>query len=144
VTEHRGAFRRNTCNLWIAEVLEKLEATWKRIEDVVIVCDYAPRHARLENALHNTGAKLLRLAPYSPPLNPIESVWSVLKSFVRRNLRIPQVVGFRVGEQRLQYLEEVVEEGLTSLNDQICVRASQHSCSFHGDVLALRDLRVGE
>ena len=61
ITKHRDAFRNNECNLWIAQVLEKLEAAGKRIEDVVIVCDNAPCHSRLENALNNTGAKLLRL-----------------------------------------------------------------------------------
>ena len=45
---------------------------------------------------------------------------------------MPQVQGFGVGEQRLTYLEEVVQSySLNQLNDKICVRAVQHSSTFH-------------
>ena len=91
-----------------------------------------------------TGTTLLRLAPYLPALNPIETVWSALKACVQRELRVPQVQGLGVGEQRLSYLEEVVQNSLNQLNDQICVRAVQHSTTFHADVMALNDLRVGQ
>ena len=140
----RGAFRHDTCNAWITEVLNAWQNKGKDINNLVIVCDIALCHSRIENVLHETGAALLRLAPYSPPLNPIETVWSALKSFVRSKLRTPQVIGLGVGEQRLQHIEDVVKEGIESLQDQICVRASQPSASFHGHVLALQNLRVGE
>ena len=144
MTKLRGAFRHDTCNSWIAQVLDEWRDRGKDVNNLIIVCDHAPCHSRLENALSDTGATLLRLAPYSPPLNPVEAIWSTLKSYVKGNLRIPEVSGLGVGEQRLRYLEEIVQDGLNALNDQVCVRASQHSASFHGKVLALEDLGVGE
>lgn len=144
MTKIRGAFRNATCNAWITSVLEEWERQGKDPSNLVLVCDNAPCHSRIQEALTDSGTTLLRLAPYSPTLNPIETVWSSLKSYVRGRVRIPQVVGFGVGEQRMQYLEDIVQDGLDSLNDQLCVRAYQHSASFHGEVLALRDLRVGE
>lgn len=63
--------------------------------------------------------------------------------FVKRELRVPQVQGLGgVGEQRLSYLEEVVQTSLNQLNDQICIRAVP--TTFHADVMELRDLRVGQ
>ena len=56
---------------------------------------------------------------------------------------MPQVQGFGVGEQRLAYLEEVVQSySLNQFNDKICFCAVQHSTAFHADVMALNDLRV--
>ena len=109
----------------------------------MLVCNNVLCHSRIGDILSG-GTTLLRLAPYSPALNPIDTVWSTLKIHVRRELRVPQIQGFGVGEQRLAYLEEVVQSSLNQLNDQICVCAVQHSTTFHADVMALNDLRVGQ
>ena len=143
MTKKRGAFKSETCKDWIVDLLSAWERTGKQRSNLVLVCDNAPCHSRIDDVLSG-GATLLRLAPYSPALNPIETVWSTLKTHVRRELRVPQVQGFGVGEQRLAYLEEVVQSSLNQLNDQICVRAVQHSTTFHADVMALNDLRVGQ
>ena len=144
MTKHRGAFKNDICNSWIAQMLQTWEASGKQVSNFVIVCDNAPCHSRIESGLDRTGATLLRLAPYSPPLNPIETIWSSLKAAVKRQLRIPQVQGAGVGEQRLQYLENIVEQGINTLNDQMCARAFQHSTTFYDDITALRDLPVGQ
>ena len=144
MTRHRDAFKADTCNEWISGLLSTCRNHGKEVDNLVIVCDNAPCHSRITTVLETTGAELLRLGPYSPPLNPIENVRSVLKSLVRSRLRVPQVVGMNVGEQRLSYLKDFVGSSIDELNGQLCLRAFQHSTSFHGDVMALRDLRVGE
>ena len=56
------------------------------MENVVIVCDNAPVHVRLETVVEEEefeSATILRLGPYSAPLNPIEECWSVLKSHIK-------------------------------------------------------------
>ena len=58
--------------------------------------------------------------------------------------RDPMSRGAGVGEQRMQYLEDIVQAGFRSLNDELCVRSFQHSTTFHADVAALRDLPVGQ
>ena len=53
------------------------------MENVVIVCDNAPVHVRLETVVQEEefeGAIILRLGPNSAPLNPIEEFRIVLKS----------------------------------------------------------------
>ena len=57
----RGAFRHDTCNAWITEVLNAWQNKGKDINNLVIVCDIALCHSRIENVLHETGAALLRL-----------------------------------------------------------------------------------
>jgi transposase len=52
--------------------------------DVVVWDGLAPHKAAgLEQALHNAGAKLMPLPPYSPDLSPIEPCWSKVKEIVR-------------------------------------------------------------
>lgn len=60
---------------------------------IVVVTDNAPAHSGVEESVREmlaadgilNGSKLviLRLAPYSPMLNPIEGCWSVLKASMR-------------------------------------------------------------
>ncbi|OAF63600.1 hypothetical protein A3Q56_08692, partial [Intoshia linei] len=57
----------------------------------------APCHSHIEDILSEQEFLehyILRLAPYSPMLNPIEKVWSVIKSEVKRHLsiRMPQIL----------------------------------------------------
>nr|CAI5837023.1 unnamed protein product [Callosobruchus analis] len=54
-------------------------------------------------------ATLLRLGPYSPMLNPTENIWSKIKTYVKTHLRVPQVRGIGIVEQRLLYLEEIID-----------------------------------
>ena len=77
-----------------------------QLVDLVIIADNAPCHRSLENMLTNTPAKLLRWAPYSPMLNPIESIWSKVKTYVKGHLGIPEVTPPGVVEQRLVHFRE--------------------------------------
>jgi len=43
----------------------------------------AHRRARLKQLLADRGARLLRLAPYSPDFSPIELCWSKVKTLLR-------------------------------------------------------------
>ncbi|PSN49580.1 hypothetical protein C0J52_09735 [Blattella germanica] len=61
---------------------------------------------------------LLRLSPYNPMLNPIESAWSCLKAAVKRNLsmQLPQIlagedrVNIPQYEYRLRHLENLINQ----------------------------------
>ena len=47
--------------------------------------DNLPAHKvqGVESAIASVGAKLVYLSPYSPDFNPIENLWSKLKSYLR-------------------------------------------------------------
>lgn len=52
----------------------------------VVVMDNVPFHLndKIVKAIEGTGAKVVMLPPYSPELNPIECMWSKLKTYMRK------------------------------------------------------------
>jgi hypothetical protein len=42
-------------------------------------------------------------------LNPIENIWSKIKTYAKTHLRVPQVRGIGVVEPRLLYLEQIID-----------------------------------
>ena len=53
--------------------------------DVVVMDNLSAHKVRgVAEAIHGVGAEILYLPPYSPDLNPIEKLWSKIKSWVRR------------------------------------------------------------
>lgn len=139
----RGAFRSSNANEWMREVFQKWRHLGNSLEDLVVVCDNAPAHCKLEEVFVGTGATLLRLAPYSPMLNPIENIWSKLKNYVKSNMGVPIVFPPSMGEQRLQYLESMIDEAKLTVTIIDCGRSIQHSSTFHEAVIALGDMPVG-
>lgn len=139
----RGSFNAGAANEWILQLMQQWENGGNQLVDLVIVCDNAPCHARLATALNGTAVTLLKLAPYSPMLNPIETIWSKIKTFVKNTMRIPDVAAPGVMEQRLVYLENIVDEAKNTIAGGDCARAVQHSSTFHGPALALEDMPVG-
>ena len=76
--------------------------------------------------------------------NPVETLWSSLKSSVKSELRVPQVQGPQMGEQRLVYLENIVQESINGLSDQLRSRAHQRTTAFHSEAINLEDMSVGQ
>ncbi len=56
-------------------------------EGMVVVMDNAPWHKGndIKYLIESIGAKLLKLPPYSPDLNPIEHAWANLKQTIKLN-----------------------------------------------------------
>ena len=85
--ERRGAFHLKDACKWLRGCIRKVFETYRR--PVVIVIDNAPCHSRIEEILAEeelSRNSILRLAPYSPMLNPIEHIWSLIKASVKSNL----------------------------------------------------------
>lgn len=53
---------------------------------MVVIMDNAPWHKGddIKQLIEATGAKLIKLPPYSPDLNPIEKAWANLKAAVKK------------------------------------------------------------
>jgi transposase len=61
-------------------------------EGMVVIMDNAPWHQGedIKQVIESTGAKLIKLPPYSPDLNPSEHAWANLKAAVKKaSLTIP-------------------------------------------------------
>lgn len=70
--------------LFVAYITEILVPTLKKGD--IVIMDNLSSHkvAGVAEAIKNAGASILYLPPYSPDLNPIELMWSKLKSFLRK------------------------------------------------------------
>ena len=94
------------------------------------VIDNAPAHARFEQLLkEHSYVRILRLAPYSYLLNPIELVWSTFKSQVKQQLRermtylmgITSVNGLSIAEQRIQELEVMANRAIAHITPAMII-----------------------
>lgn len=139
----RGSFTADLANNWVQSLIEEWTQSGNQLADLVIVVDNAPCHSRLEQVFQGIPATLLRLAPYSPMLNPIETIWSKVKSHVKANLLVPSVQAPGVTEQRIQYLMNVIDGAKGSIQAVDCARAVQHSTALHPAALAMEDMNVG-
>jgi hypothetical protein len=76
-------------------------------------------------------------------LNPIECIWSKVKCYTKTHLRVPHVVAPGVIEQRLVYLEEIIDAAKDTITGGDCARAAQHTTIHHAAALARDDILVG-
>lgn len=146
----RGSYRSDDCVQWLRTVMDKLK---ERIptSSIVMVIDNAPCHSRLECLFTESeyeGASLLRLAPYSPMLNPIEHVWSMVKSEVKHRLQTEHAVIVngdpekRMNQQdwRLGRMEAIVTTAVNKVTRANCEGFVRHCQSYHADALEEKDM----
>ena len=85
--------------LFLAYVAQILVPTLKAGD--IVVMDNLSSHkvAGVKKAIESAGAKVLYLPPYSPDFNPIENVFSMLKTLVRKlKLRKQEELWKKLGE----------------------------------------------
>ena len=122
MTRRRGAFKADTAKGWLLEMLEHLPLGIT-VDSVVVVCDNAPCHSKFEECvLEHPGLTICRLGPYSPMLNPVATIWSKMKAVVKQRMRVPDVQRPGVGEQRLQYVEALIDEAMDQITVQNIMR----------------------
>ncbi|CAL8071695.1 unnamed protein product [Calicophoron daubneyi] len=129
------------CREWVTSVLSDFEQR-TAMSDLVIVCDNSPYHSELERVFEEEryrGGRLMWLSPYLPSLNPIENVWNIVKSEVRRKLkemRCSIVEGDPDGvlsrrEWRMQKLESIVLQAMNGMTADRCssfVKSAWNEC----------------
>ncbi|POM75866.1 Hypothetical protein PHPALM_6970 [Phytophthora palmivora] len=108
-----GSNTADLANEFIRRFLRHISTT-NPLDEVVVVLDIAPCHTDAEDVFDEEefeDAEVLKLGSYSPMLNPIENVFSVYKSAVKRFLgrqrpailRVPD--GTTITEHRAKYLK---------------------------------------
>lgn len=146
----RGSYNNADCCEWLRRLLRSMD---EQMDRVVIVCDNAPAHTNLElvpdeDEFH--GVTILRAAPYSAPLNPIEECWSVVKASMKRQMAatFAEMMAVPPGdttqtEYRLKYLEAAIDEAVTSLTPILCLRTCNHVQKHFAACLVKADLAMG-
>ncbi|MEM7620224.1 MAG: transposase, partial [Pseudomonadota bacterium] len=68
---------------------------------MMVIMDNAPWHKGddIRELIESTGAKLLKLPPYSPGLNPIEKAWANLKNAIKKAKKTISDIGENINMQ---------------------------------------------
>jgi transposase len=151
----RGSFTKDLYAEWFVRMLNSLADRFE-VNNVVVVIDNAPCHTAIELFINNNhahfGVEIMRMAPYSAPLSPIEFFWSSMKAAAKRLLAeraqiiiAPAPAGTTQCEHRLQILESVIDSAKQMSNDnqQNPIRYYNHVQAKFPGVLALQDLEYG-
>jgi len=149
--KRRGSYKKEDCADWFRAMLRTVSYDF---DSIVIVCDNAPVHAGLETVISEyefIGATILRTAPYSAPLNPIEECWSVMKAAMKRKMAssfnemmAPPASGMTLKEHRLRYLEATVDDAMLTITPMLCLRTCNHVQRHFPGCLAKEDLIMGD
>lgn len=91
----------------------------------VVVMDNLPAHksSRVDQLIEAAGARVLRLPPYSPDLNPIEMAISKMKSLLRK-----------LSARSLEPLMEAIGHAMRSITPDDAKNFMQH-CGYGGTVV---------
>ena len=125
----RGAYKKEHCHEW-----------WSSVEpmaNTIVVCDNVPCHSTLEQVMEEEefeGARLLRLGPYSAPLNQIEEEWTVLKEHrksalaqkMTELLTTAHPAGTALVAHRLQFLERNIDSNIHHVSLGLCLKIVIH------------------
>lgn len=142
----------NVCD-FIATVLCTIrDSDHAPLHKTVLVLDNTPCHTDVESVFDReefAGARLLRLG-YSPQLNPIESVFSVLKfkikaNFAREIANMQSVpVGTTMTAHRRSYLQRATDTYIVqAASASNCAAFEAHTLRFNESVFFLQDIPVG-
>lgn len=133
---------------FIRDLLLKLKEKYPN-QKFIIIMDNARIHrpTSLQQIFHEDGFseffQLKMLPPLSPFLNPIEHVFSMIKSFVKEYLRnhndeliaTAHLPWGQKGSARFEILKRAVVEGINSVTPQDVSRFAFHCSSFFAQVL---------
>ena len=120
----------------------------------VVVSDIAPVHCSLETVFEEeefSEARLLRTAPYSAPINPIEECWSVLKASMKRELsgKMTEMLsnnheGVTQTEYRLSFLEQIIDNNIATITPMLCLSTCNHVQKHFSKIMNLQDLKMDD
>ncbi|KAF0299222.1 hypothetical protein FJT64_003510 [Amphibalanus amphitrite] len=147
----RGSFRKEDCCEWLRRALRHCP---EPMENVVVVCDNAPAHTDLEAIQAEPefeGVQVLRTAPYSAPLNPIDGLhrWSAMKAAMKNSMTasfqemMTPETEISQTEHRLRYLERNIDAAMPRITPIMCMHACNHVQRHFAGCLALMDLAMG-
>ncbi|OAF66271.1 hypothetical protein A3Q56_06008 [Intoshia linei] len=136
---HRGSFKGDDCNDWLRSLID--QCTEMGVISLTFVIENAPVHSKLESVIRiGEDAEIIRLAPYSYLLNPLELSWSCFKNEVKIKLRdeMPHMIAYRringisICEYRMRILERIANEAIYVLISLKLLHFSNHVERYYG------------
>ena len=150
----RGNYRKEEASAFVKRLIRTMVGSGILLQNIVIVCDNAPCHANIEAILLEREfelARILRLGPYSPQINPIEAVWSFSKEKFK-SLHAERKDNMMAGagrndltqtEFKLRYVENLIDDTMPTVTRNKCLACIYHVQSLYPSVTALQDLQCG-
>ncbi|EGZ23185.1 hypothetical protein PHYSODRAFT_478459, partial [Phytophthora sojae] len=147
-----GSFKSELANEFTRRFLRHIRSTTP-LDEVVLVLDNAPSHTSAKDVFEEAkyvGADMLKIEPYSSMLNPIENVFSLYKSAVKRFLarqrpnilRVPERT--TITEHRAGFLKLAADPLFAEVvTPELCNRRFCHSLPHHQRGLRFEDMQVG-
>jgi len=96
---------------YVEHTVPVIEAFIQRYPELLLMQDHAPGHAAkfTINELRSRGLNLIFWPPFSPGLNPIETVWNIMKSWIQDNY-LDDKLSYKVLRQAVTEAWEAVGE----------------------------------
>ncbi|KAH9142444.1 hypothetical protein AeRB84_013485 [Aphanomyces euteiches] len=138
--------------IFMSELLRTIP-NFVSLDNSVVVLNNAPCHSGVEEVFLSeefAGSCLLRLAPYSPMLNPIENVFSTFKASVRQYLRrerralLTVPLGSTIRGHRAAMLERAADFSTTVISAALFWSCFRQTRQFYVTVMNLDDCGVGQ
>ena len=152
--KRRGSYKKEEASNFVKRLIQTLVGNGILLANIVIICDNAPCHSNIESLLLDrefATARILRLGPYSPQINPIEAVWSFVKDKFK-GLHAIRKGNMMAGngqndltnnEYRLRYVENIIDDAMTTVTRNNCLSCFNHVQGLYPGVLAMMDLDCG-
>ena len=123
----RGSYRAADCKIWFRQLIDA--CVMEGVRQPTFIIDNAPVHANLESVItSDEDVELIRLAPYSYLLNPIELLWSSFKTTVKRKLqdRMAEILNYTrvnresltISDFRMTILEDIASSSIQEVQGQ--------------------------
>ena len=152
--KRRGSYKKEEAGNFVRRLIATLVGNGIQLHNIVIVCDNAPCHSNIEALLLEPefdGARIKRLGPYSPQINPIESAWSFVKEKFKsmhalRKIDMMNGVGqneLTQTEFRVRYIENIIDDAMPTITRNKCLNCFNHVQGLYQRILALQDLQCG-
>lgn len=148
--EHRrGSFKAVDFKLWFRQLINT--CINEGILRPTFIIDNAPAHSNLESIITTEDdVELLRLAPYSYLLNPIELLWSTFKSTVKHEIRnkMDEILAYSrnnrdsltISEFRIRILENIASASIQHTTQQQLLGYANHVERYYAAALREEDI----
>lgn len=146
----RGSYKKEDCQEWLRRMLRTIT---EPLYNIVVVCDNAPVLSGIEYIAEEEefmGVEIVRMSPYSAPLNPTGECWSVMKAAMKRDLaeNSASLMGtppdMTQTEHRIQSLERCIDNAVTNITPVLCLNTCNHVQKHFSGVMQMKDLDMGD